>query len=320
MNQNPSSNELDETICWQTFTLPSTCDGENIVCRLAEPKGTLRGVVQISHGMSEHIGRYLPFFRFLANEGFVVCGNDHLGHGKSCPDNSRLGFFAPEKGYQYLIEDLHLVSLELKKRYPDLPFFLFGHSMGSMIVRLYLSKYSSLLNGVVICGTAGPNPASKAGMLLYRQVIASKGMMYRSQKLKQLIFGSYNNRFHHPKSDCAWLSRDEQMVEAYENDPLCNFPFTASAYLDLLSLQYYSNTHLWYRTLDPKLPMLLISGSMDPVGNYGKGVTAVEKQLRRAGIQDLTMWLYPEARHELLNETNRDEVMRDVLSWFALHL
>lgn len=314
------TNDLDENILWQTFSLPSTCSGENIFCRLAEPKGTLRGVVQISHGMSEHIDRYLPFFRFLANEGFVVCGNDHLGHGKSCPDSSRLGFFAPEKGYQYLIEDLHLVSLELKKRYPDLPFFLFGHSMGSMIVRLYLSKYSSLLTGVVICGTAGPNPASKAGMLLCRQVISSKGMMHRSQKLKQLIFGSYNNRFSHPKNDCAWLSRDEQMVDAYRKDPLCNFPFTAAAYLDLLSLQYYSNTRLWYQTLDPNLPMLLISGSMDPVGNYGKGVTAIEKQLRRVGVRDLTMWLYPDARHELLNETNRDEVMRDVLSWFALHL
>lgn len=312
--------ELDKTLLWQNFSLSSSCPGQTVSCLLAEPSVPLRGIVQISHGMAEHIERYRPFFRFLAAEGFVVCGNDHIGHGKSCTDNRRLGFFAEEKGYQYLIEDLHLVSLELKKRYPSLPLFLFGHSMGSMIVRLYLSKYSSLLKGVVICGTAGPNPASKAGMMLCKRVIAAQGADTPAPKLNRLIFGSYNKCFDHPKSENAWLSRDEEMVEAYDRDPLCGFPFTASAYLDLLSLQYFSNTKLWYKTLDPTLPMLLISGSMDPVGNYGKGIGYIEKQLQKVGIHDVTVWLYPEARHELLNETNRDEVMRDVLSWFAVHL
>lgn len=192
--------------------------------------------------------------------------------------------------------------------------------MGSMIVRLYLSKYSSLLKGVVICGTAGPNPVSKAGMMLCKRVIAAQGADTPAPKLNRLIFGSYNKCFDRPKSENAWLSRDEEMVEAYDRDPLCGFPFTASAYLDLLSLQYFSNTKLWYKTLDPTLPMLLISGSMDPVGNYGKGIGYIEKQLQKVGIHDVTVWLYPEARHELLNETNRDEVMRDVLSWFAVHL
>ena len=189
-----------------------------------------------------------------------------------------------------------------------------------MITRLYLSKYSSLLQGVVICGTAGPNPASKAGMLLCKQVIAKKGEFSHSSQLQKLIFGSYNNRCSHPKNEWAWLSRDDEMVDAYIQDPLCGFPFTASAYLDLLSLQYFCNTRVWYKTLDQNLPMLLISGAMDPVGNYGKGIRMIEKQLLRAGISDLTVWIYPGARHELLNETNRDEVMRDVLSWFALHV
>ena len=310
----------DEKILWQTFTLPSSCDGQNLFCRLAEPTTPLRGVVQISHGMCEHIDRYIPFFRFLALEGFVVCGNDHLGPGKTCQNPDHFGFFAEEKGYQYLIEDLHQVSLFLKKRYPQLPLFLFGHSMGSMITRLYLSKYSSLLQGVVICGTAGPNPASKAGMLLCKQVIAKKGEFSHSSQLQKLIFGSYNNRCSHPKNEWAWLSRDDEMVDAYIQDPLCGFPFTASAYLDLLSLQYFCNTRVWYKTLDQNLPMLLISGAMDPVGNYGKGIRMIEKQLLRAGVSDLTVWIYPGARHELLNETNRDEVMRDVLSWFALHV
>lgn len=310
----------DEKILWQTFTLPSSCDGQNLFCRLAEPTTPLRGVVQISHGMCEHIDRYIPFFRFLALEGFVVCGHDHLGHGKTCQNPDHFGFFAEEKGYQYLIEDLHQVSLFLKKRYPQLPLFLFGHSMGSMITRLYLSKYSSLLQGVVICGTAGPNPASKAGMLLCKQVISKRGEFSHSSQLQKLIFGSYNNRCSHPKNEWAWLSRDDEMVDAYIQDPLCGFPFTASAYLDLLSLQYFCNTRVWYKTLDQNLPMLLISGAMDPVGNYGKGIRIIEKQLLRAGVSDLTVWIYPGARHELLNETNRDEVMRDVLSWFALHV
>lgn len=317
---NITSQQDEPNILWKTFSFPSSCAGETLFCRLAEPKGSIRGIVQISHGMCEHIDRYLPFFRFLAGEGFAVCGNDHLGHGKSCQDSARLGYFAPEKGYQYLVEDLHRITLQLQQRYPGVPVFLFGHSMGSMIVRLYLSKYSSLLRGVVLCGTAGPNPASKAGMLLCRQVIASKGEMAHSPRLYRLIFGSYNSRYDHPKTEFAWLSRDEEMVSAYMDDPLCGFPFTASAYLDLLSLQYYCNTRLWYRTLDQNLPMLLISGSMDPVGNYGRGILYIERQLARAGVHDLTVWLYPQARHELLNETNRDEVMRDVLSWFALHL
>lgn len=320
MNMNITSQQDEANILWQTFSLPSSCEGETLFCRLAQPKSALRGIVQISHGMCEHIDRYLPFFRFLASEGFVVCGNDHLGHGKSCQDSAHLGYFAPEKGYQYLIEDLHRITLQLQQRYPDLPVFLFGHSMGSMIARLYLSKYSSLLHGVVLCGTAGPNPASKAGMLLCRKIIASKGPMAHSSQLYKLIFGSYNRRYDHPKTEFAWLSRDDEMVNAYIADPLCGFEFTASAYLDLLCLQYYCNTRLWYKTLDQNLPMLMISGSMDPVGNYGKGIMQIERQLTKAGIHDLTVWLYPQARHELLNETNRDEVMRDVLSWFALHL
>lgn len=318
---NPNSSALsDDNFVWKQFELSSSCHGETIVCQLVEPAGIPQGVVQISHGMAEHIERYFPFFRFLAKEGFIVCGHDHIGHGKSCPDPSRLGFFAEEKGYQYLVEDLHLVSVELKKRYPDLPLFLFGHSMGSLITRLYLSKYSSLLKGVVICGTAGPNPASKVGMLVCRQVIASHGPMTRSQKLHDLIFGSYNRRFENPINENAWLSRDEENVAAYTADPLCGFEFTASAYLDLLSLQYYSNTKTWYKTLNVHLPMLLISGTMDPVGNYGKGISTVAKNLTSAGVRDLTVWMYAGARHELLNEINRDEVMRDVLSWFAVHL
>lgn len=185
----------DSGILWQTFSLPSSCPGENVFCRLAQPQTPFRGIVQISHGMCEYIDRYLPFFRFLAKEGFVVCGNDHLGHGKSCPDASRLGFFSSQNGYHQLVEDLHSVSLYLKKRYPDLPLFLFGHSMGSMIARLYLSKHADLLAGVVLCGTAGPNPASRAGMAICRKVIASKGEMYHSQKLYDLLFGSFNKRF-----------------------------------------------------------------------------------------------------------------------------
>ena len=208
MKTNFSPDNLESDLCWHTFSLPSSCQGETLFCRLAEPTTPFRAVVQISHGMCEHIDRYLPFFRFLAREGFVICGHDHLGHGKSCQDPSRLGFISSENGYHYLVEDLHAVSLHLKKRYPDLPLFLFGHSMGSMIARLYLSKYASLLQGAVLCGTAGPNPASRAGMALCRHIIATKGEMYRAPRLYQLIFGSYNSRYNHPNTEYAWLSRD----------------------------------------------------------------------------------------------------------------
>lgn len=291
-----------------------------LVCHFACPEGKPRGIVQISHGMCEHMGRYRRFMEFLAEEGFLVCGQDHIGHGKTCPRDEMLGYFGEEGGFRYLVQDLRRVNEFLHEEYPGVPLFLFGHSMGSMIVRLYLSKFPDSLTGVILSGTAGPNPASKAGLALCNAVIASKGSLYRPKAVDRMVFGAYNKRYEKPRTEKDWLTREPAVIDAFLSDPRCNFLFTAAGYRDLLSLQYYCNTRTWYQTLSSALPCLILSGEMDPVGDFGKGVKKVYEGMKKAGVTDLTCRLYPEARHELLNETNYEEVQQDILNWLNQHL
>lgn len=310
-----------------TQTRVGSSDGvTSLYCTVAIPQGPIRGVVQVCHGMQEHIGRYRRFFGFLAEQGFVVCGHDHIGHGRSCPDPELFGFFGESEGYRHLVEDVFRVNQMIREQFPQghngqpLRCFLFGHSMGSLIARLFLSKHSDAIDGAILCGTAGPNPASKAGLTACDLAISSRGARFRPSFLEKLIFGQYNARYPKPKTDKDWLSRDELVVEAFLQDPLCRFRFTAAGYRDLLCLQYYSNTRAWYRTLDTSLPVLLIAGEMDPVGNFGKGVTQVYHRMQRAGLLDVSCRLYPQARHELLNEINYGAVQEDILHWLEEHL
>lgn len=302
------------------INLKSSNQKDTLFCRAVIPTGEIKGVVQISHGMCEYIDRYLPFMQFLAKHGFVACGHDHIGHGRTCPNPELLGFFGEENGYKFLVDDVHRVNSLLHEQFPQVPFFLFGHSMGSMIARLYLSKYSDSIQGAIICGTAGPIPASKLGANLCQKIIDQKGPMFRPAIIDQMVFGNYNSKYENPRTEKDWLSRDTQVVDDFMNDPLCMYLFTICGYKDLISLQYFSNTPEWYKTLKCDLPIYLISGDMDPVGNYGKSVTTVFEKIKKAGVTDLTFKLYPEARHELLNELNRDEVQADILTWITAHL
>lgn len=283
------------------------------------PETTPVGVVQICHGMCEYIGRYERFINDMVQQGFVVCGHDHIGHGASS-DPAEYGYFGPKDGYCNLVQDLHTMTLTVKKIYPDLPFFLFGHSMGSFVSRLYLSEFSDELSGVIICGTGGPNPMSSLGIPVCRLVAKTKGKMYRSKLLDQLAFGSFNKKFTPQRTDKDWLTRDNAIVDRYLQDSKCMFLFTASGYGDLSKLSQKANSSSWYQSLDRKLPMFLISGDMDPVGAYGSGVKKVYEKLKQTGVSDVSMKLYPEARHELLNETNYDEVFSDILRWVTAHL
>lgn len=282
------------------------------------PLGEPIGIVQIVHGMCEHISRYDRFMEFLAKEGFIVCGHDHIGHGSSSGSKELLGYFAKEHGYKYLVEDVHRLTLIMKKHYSHLPYFLFGHSMGSFVSRLYLSKYSHLLNGIILCGTGGSNPLIPAGLAACNAVIAAKGPLYRCPSLNKLIFGQYNRRFAPARTTHDWLTREEPVVDQYLKDPYCNFLFTASGYKDLLRLVQLSNSPQWYRTLDPNLPVFLLSGDMDPVGNYGEGLEEVYAKLTKAAcVKDVTPRLYPGARHELLNESNYQEVQEEIRAWIV---
>lgn len=292
-------------------------DGTTQISGLAYiPLGKPKGILQISHGMCEYIGRYHRFMADMANNGFIVCGHDHLGHGESSPED-QYGYFGEKDGYKNLVEDLHRMTLLIKDKFEPLPYFLLGHSMGSFITRLYISQYSEELDGVIICGTGGPNPMSKFGTTLSRLTAAVKGPYHRSSALDRMAFGSFNKKFSPARTSKDWLTRDEAIVDTYLNDKKCMFLFTACGFRDLTTLSTLANQAAWYESLNRSLPMLLISGTMDPVGNYGKGVKKVFDRLKNAGIRDVSLRLYPGARHELLNETNYQEVFDDINTWIG---
>ena len=196
----------------------------------------IRGIVQISHGMCEYFSRYTAFAKYLCGLGFIVCGNDHIGHGASVSRPADLGFFAAHDGWKYLIQDvLHLREL-MHHRYPDLPYFMLGHSMGSLIVRLCLSECGTELAGAILIGTAGPNAAALSAAHVADSIARTRGVTFRSGLLNSIAFKAYNRRIDHPNSVFDWLSRDEEVVSLYQSDEKCNFIFTASAFRDLFIL------------------------------------------------------------------------------------
>lgn len=275
----------------------------------------IKGIVQISHGMCEYIGRYDRFARYLSSQGFLVCGNNHMGHGDSVESEAELGFFSDENGYKYLVEDVHTLTQKMKEKYPNLPYFLLGHSMGSFIVRCYIAKYGKELTGAIICGTCGPmkviNPAIKAAEM----VESRKGKMYRSKFINDLAFGTFNLKFQPIKTRYDWVSSDEEIVAKYNQDTRCNFIFTARAFHDLFHLIRGCNLSSCFAHTPDDLPLFVISGSMDPVGEYSEGVLKVYKLYIEHNASDATLKLYPGMRHEILNEVKYEQVYQDILNW-----
>jgi len=281
----------------------------------APPFGRPKAIVQISHGMCEYLGRYEEFAAFLTSQGFLVCGNDHLGHGKSVTAEEELGYFAHEGGWKYFSEDLYQLTSLMKQNYPGIPYFMLGHSMGSFIVRDYMTRYGKELDGVILTGTSGSNPLNDFAIILAKAIGALKGEKYRSKFIHQLSFGKYTQRYQDSKTKFDWLSRDEAIVSCYMEDKFCNFIFTAKGFEDLFCLLKDINSPKWAAKIPKELPVALLSGDMDPVGNYGEGVREVYQNLMDAGLKNLSMHLYPEARHEILNEINRQDVYRDISDW-----
>ncbi len=298
-------------------------DGKTLVSYLqVQPDDgqPVKGIVQIVHGMCEYIDRYRDFMEYLAQAGYIVVGHDHLGHGKTAGSEENLGYFAPKDGYKYLIADVTLLAEMIRKEHPGLPYFLMGHSMGSFVARLATLEMKDFLAGAVYSGTGAGNPAGPVGIGIVDQVIRKKGVRYRPQMVTQMAFGTYNSHFRPQRTDKDWLSRDTEMVDRYCQDPYCNFTFTASAYRDLFLLNRLSNTKEWFQRYPKQLPVYFFSGDQDPVGSYGKGVEKVVKQLRQAGVREVSLRLYHEGRHEMLNETNRAEVYQNLLDWLEQHI
>lgn len=297
----------------------STNEIDKIAYYIYTPKAPAKGVVQISHGMCEYVERYEKFIDYLCGLGFAVCGNDHLGHGASVAGKDELGYFAPELGWTFLPRDMRKMTLIMKEKYPELPFVIFSHSMGSFITRAYMTKFDSKYDGVILCGTSGGDPALNAGLILAKTIISQFGDHYRSEKLENLISGVGNQRIPLKRTRFDWITRDTDALAEYIRDERRNFIFTARGYYDLIMLIEYINEPAWADKLNKDIPIYIISGSDDPIGNYGKSVEKVYTRLQEANHKDVEMKIYEGARHELLSELNRDEVISDIMGWINSH-
>lgn len=281
----------------------------------------VRAVVLIAHGMAEHIDRYDEFMQFLGKNGFASAIIGHIGHKYSIEDDSQLGYFAEESGYMCLVKDIDQLHLRMRQQFPEKPIFLLGHSMGSFVMRLYCEKYKGAVQGLLLVGTGYINAATtSAAITLSKLVAAVKGETYRSKLIDKVAFGNFDHKFKNGKTSMQWLCSEQSVVDDYLADPYCGFLFTAKGYQDLFTLIQKTNRKEWFSSLNKNMPVLLVSGSMDPVGDYGKGVNLVYDRLLEAGQKEVDIQLYPGGRHEILNETNRYEVYADIVAWLERYL
>ena len=302
------------------FTLESS-NGHSLL-HVAEwlPEGTPRGVIQICHGMTEHIGRYERLANDLTAVGYVVAGNDHLGHGLTAENEAEggkplFGYFGKENGAAYLVEDTHVVRCALSEKYPGLPYYLLGHSMGSFISRNYVTLYGQYLDGYICSGTSGSNPLQPAALAVTNLLCALGKDRGLARLISGVAFGGYNKPFAPATTGHEWLTRDTAYYPTVDADRYCRFTFTNAGFRDLFRLLGACSGDKWAAAVPRDLPVLLVAGDRDPVGENGKGVREVYDRLVKAGLTDVSIKLYPEARHELHNELCREEYITDLLAW-----
>ena len=300
------------------FYLPSSDGMHQLRCMEWIPDGTIKAVLQITHGMVEHIERYREFCVWMAERGIVVIGHDHLGHGKTVSNREEFGYFGSKEGMTHVVKDIRRVTVYSKKKYPDQKLILLGHSMGSFLARKYLSVYKDGPDGFILMGTGAPPEALvSAGSLLAGSMRKLKGEMYRSPLLYKLSLGNYNTKFKPVKTPYDWLTRDESLSKDFGEDESCQFIFTTAAYQDFFRLILNVAKEEMAGHARTNAPILIISGDNDPVGDNGKGVRKVYERLHKAGVDHLEMVLYEGARHEILHEINRQEVFEDLYEWIA---
>lgn len=291
--------------------------GKNKIRTLIWEDDTMQpvAVFQIAHGLGEHMDRYDAFARFLAANGFIVCGNDHLGHGKSADSMEDLGFTAEKDGDLRMVDDMHILQNIMKKRYPDLKYFLFGHSMGSFCARVYSTHFGHELDGVIYCGTGDFPPIITLFDHLLDNLAERLGPATKAKKITEQFTLSMNRPFAETaRTMNDWLTSDEEELDQIMADPMCNFILSYSMVRDLSKLQMECAEGDWAAKVPLTLPVLMISGANDPVGRNGKSVLAVSEKLEKTGhTPDII--LYPDCRHNLLNETVREKIYNDILIW-----
>lgn len=301
----------------RSFILEAS-DGIPITVHVWEPgKQVLpRGVIQISHGMAEFALRYDSFALQAAVQGYLVYAADHRGHGQTAGSLNKLGHLADKDGFTRVMNDQRELAVEIGKRHPEFPRILFGHSFGSFIAQMLIERHGNLFTGCILSGTRGPDPVLVfSGRLLARIVSLLTGKRTPSRFLTRASFGSYNARIPDAKSPNSWLSRDTAVVEDYDVSPWCGFPCTPGFYRDLMDGLSVIHKPWAIAGIPASLHVLILSGSCDPVGSYGKTVTRLAELYRNAGVLDVSLVIYEGGRHEMLNETNRGEVSGAILAW-----
>lgn len=303
------------------FYYDSTAPDRKIHAVRYLPEGEPTAILQITHGMAEHIGRYEDFALWLTKRGFLVTGHDHLGHGASIRSKEDYGYFAEEDANGKVLADVYSLTRLTKKAYPGLPYFLLGHSMGSFYARQYLCHYGEELDGAIIMGTGcQPKLSVQAGKLLTTLLAAIQGWHHRSMIVTAVAFGTYNKRIKHARTVKDWLTRDETIVDAYIADERSSFIFTLNAYYAMFTGigRLYEKTLL--ARMPKELPIFFVAGEEDPVGDFGKGVRRAAQMCRDAGAKKVDLKLYPKDRHEILNELDRQQVYKDLAQWMEAEI
>lgn len=298
------------------FYLSSTDGRTNLHAVKWEPEGEIKAILQISHGMVEFIERYDEFARYLNSRGFLVVGHDHLGHGKSIFSKEDYGYFAEKHPNETVIADIYEVTKKIKAENEGVPYFLLGHSMGSFYARQYFAEHGEELDGIIIMGTGGqPAILARTGLALTFIMAKMKGWHYRSKLIDNMAFGGYNKRFEPARTSKDWLTKDETIVDTYISDERCQFIFTLNGYRSIFTALIKLSKKSYLERMPKSLPVLLISGKEDPVGNFGKSILKLEKRYQRLGIEAVTCRLYETDRHEILNELDRDTVYEEIGDW-----
>lgn len=288
---------------------------------MPDENSEIKGVVQIAHGMAETAVRYERFAKLLTDNGYIVYIHDHRGHGNTAKTIENLGYLAEEDGFKWLVEDVRKLSEIIKKENPKVPLFLFGHSMGSFVTQRYIMLYGKELKGAVLSGSNGKQgPILKIGAFLAKREAKKNGRKAQSSKLDRLSFGSFNNAFKPNRTAFDWLSRDNDEVDKYIKDPFCGTVFTCGFFYDFLTGLKEIEDEENIALVPKDLPIFIFAGDKDPVGKNGKGIIRLFNTYKKFNIKDVTYKLYKDGRHEMLNESNRDEVMSDVINWLNHHI
>ena len=287
--------------------------GGRLHCACWKPEGEIRAVVQLIHGIAEHICRYEAFAGFLASQGYLVVAEDHMGHGGSVEDT--LGYF--QGGWMTAVADVDLLREHVQREYA-LPYCMLGHSMGSFLLRTYLYTYPDSINAAILSGTGWEAPAKlRAGLLACRLEARRLGEKQPSPLLTDMMFGAYTKPFRPVRTPNDWISSVESVVDEYTADPLCGFAPTVGLCRDMLTGMLQNEQTENLEKMRKELPVLFVSGGKDPVGAMGAGVLKCIDAFKRAGMSDVSIRIYPDGRHEMLNESNKEEVYCDILAWLG---